>query len=260
MAFENPPLTQILFQQPIVEQICANLTFQEANQLRVYLKMSTLPCSFPIYYRGKIIGHLPRVDNETFQIYSLINQYQPSKWLSQAIETNDFSVIQYIVKLLESDPLSSTSFTDAIAKALKNQNLEVAKLLFDHGAVLDYEDSNLLVVYLAEFANENLIKLILQQTKIRNRGVIQQKNFINPGFYQKILERQRILAQDGRRLLDPTTLELLAASVDNSRDYRARSQYAQRGTKIRRELADYIQSLDMKPAGRGRKRVVKTLS
>lgn len=82
-------MKDVLLQATVKEQICANLTFEEAVQLREVLSLTHLECQIQDKDRyGKTVT-FPGVNTETIQLYKLVKQYGADLSLLLVIYNSD---------------------------------------------------------------------------------------------------------------------------------------------------------------------------
>jgi len=179
--------TQDLFLIPtVLEEICSNLTFEEAINLRNSLNLSNLQCRVPIHDKSNQIFYLDNINSKTISVYLLIKQHGSIISLAIFAGRGDLEAVKVllkagvdinsqdiysgntalnsaawngqveIIKILLEDPNLDIDFANnrqrtALMTAVGRGHLEIVKILLAAGAnvnALDYHGSNSLMMAL----------------------------------------------------------------------------------------------------------------
>lgn len=154
---------QILLIPPIKEQICQNLTFEEAVNLRNALNLPNLKCSFRINDPDGQVIILKGVNNHTISAYYMITKFGSKNTLVNSSKFNNLPIINILLEnnidLEASDYLGNL----ALISAIKHNHLETAKLLIEHGANINASSFEGTPLYLAvSKGNLDMVKLLLE--------------------------------------------------------------------------------------------------
>jgi len=146
-----------LFLTPVIkEQICSNLTFEEAIFLRNALEFESLKC--PISIQDPITQKeiiLPGVNLITITLYDLIKRVGLDGALFEAIEyPNKFELIKNLLKI-GADANAIDSQGETILMEAVNTDNKIVQLLLDAGA--DVKATN-------KFGKTTLMSVVSQKT------------------------------------------------------------------------------------------------
>ena len=100
--------TEILSSQPILEIICPQLSFPDAMNLRVVLKVPELNCIVPISDPDGVVSKLSPVNADTIKIYKLITEFGSVEALSKLVLKNDYKLVQIFINN-GADPTATTA-------------------------------------------------------------------------------------------------------------------------------------------------------
>lgn len=154
---------QVLLIPPIREQICQNLTFEEAINLRDALNLPNLKCSFRINDPDGQVIILKGVNNDTISAHYMITKFGSKNTFVNSSKLNNLPIIHI---LLENNiDLEAPDFAGnlALISAVRYNHLETAKLLIEHGANVNASSFEGTPLYLAvSKGNLDMVKFLLE--------------------------------------------------------------------------------------------------
>lgn len=155
---------QILLIPPIKEEICKNLTFEEAINLRNALDLPNLKCIFPINDKDHQVLFLKGVDDATIQTYNEITIYGSKHSLSRAVMNGNLKVINVLLKY--NIDLNARDYAGEIilAHAIRHNHPQIVKLLIEHGADVNMDDQfgNPPLSLASSFGYLDIVKILLE--------------------------------------------------------------------------------------------------
>lgn len=88
----------ILANQPILDNICQQLTFEEAVQLQKALKLTSLNCTISIYDPDYQISSLNQINDIAISAYKIIQWYGSASGLIKLAKEGNLPVIKFLVQ------------------------------------------------------------------------------------------------------------------------------------------------------------------
>lgn len=132
-------LEELLRFSPIREAVCANLSFEEADQLRAAFNLEELDCSIVMNdHIDGVLGIFSRVNSKTKIAYEEIKKYGIYHSLKQAIKKKDKELIRILLRFRGKN--TSYFYDPPLMVARRRHDLEIMQFLLDLGA--DIEESN----------------------------------------------------------------------------------------------------------------------
>ena len=160
---------QTLLTEPILENICQQLSFSELVQLRINSKFRDLSCTVPVTdLRGNVV-YLKGVNAETIAAYSYINENYIEYSLKNAITENNIPAIYGLLKSGVSPNIVREDVTDGQSSALhlaaEFGNVPVMKILMEFGGDLNLaNDNNVSPIFIAVWESQvEMVKFLLDQ-------------------------------------------------------------------------------------------------
>ena len=201
---ENPNLTQVLLSPPILERICAELSFEDTNQLRQTLKQDSLNCTFPVDDVDQHVQFLKPVNSATNQLYFLISKFGSQQTLYKLAKTGNIELIKVLLAtgFDINFPVTSHLEHTALSAAVLAGQVETVKFLLQAGAKVDtkgYGEGTALFSA-AEKGNLEMIQILLAA----GANVNAVNGFSNTPLFKAIqnnhLEAVRLLVDRGTKI------------------------------------------------------------
>ena len=157
-------LSEIVQQSTILENICSNLTFEEAIEFRKALNVESLNCHILIEDRDQMISILDKVNDDTIKAYNIIKQYGSKSALQQLT----FFGVNSIIKILMDHGFNIDKNIRweniALIWASKNSDLKTIKILLEYGTNINFTDSHGITALITSVEKNNLeiVKFLLE--------------------------------------------------------------------------------------------------
>jgi len=164
----------VFLQTPILNEICKNLTFEEANIFRIAQGVSSLNCSVQINDSDQQIFQLFPINSQTNEIYLHILKSGSISSFMQFAEANRLDLIKMLIQNglnINIRDLKQSSQTILIIAA-KNGYQDLLDYLLANGAdvnITNFEGWNALMMTSAESHRENILKSLIQAGSDVNR-------------------------------------------------------------------------------------------
>jgi len=133
---------QILLTPIVKEEICTNLTFEEAINFRDALGLSSLKCTINIDNIDKDHQNLflPGVNDITINIYQMIKKHGSKTAFVEAANNNRLEMVKVLLAAGANVNATNQHGDKALIRAARNNNLELVKYLLTAGAKINATD------------------------------------------------------------------------------------------------------------------------
>lgn len=152
-----------LSNKPVLESLCANISFPDAMNLREILKLSQLDCTVPITDPAGVITSLTPINFDTIKLYKVITKSGSTETLISAIASNSIPLIHLLIKNGANPILIGVDGDSGFGRAIMEGNYGVVKFLLDSsfGQKLTPVDRGHLSVYAVYYGKERITDLLL---------------------------------------------------------------------------------------------------
>lgn len=130
----NPNTKEQFLNLPIQENVCQNLTFEQAIQLRDALSVRTLDCTVTIQDRDGYVSSLTGVNTDTYKLYSEIKRYGSVITLAEAAGQGQFEKVKFLLKLGVPVNAQDKSGSSILEYAIDGDQIFITKFLIEQGA------------------------------------------------------------------------------------------------------------------------------
>lgn len=91
---------EILISDPVLQNICSNLTFNEAVNLQITKKLKNIPCELPVTDVSNLVTSLPGINADTKLLNHLISKYGSYSVIADIFSASGYEDNEEVAELL----------------------------------------------------------------------------------------------------------------------------------------------------------------
>ena len=196
--------SQIFLTPPVADGICKNLTFQEANSVRLALNFSELNCSVPVRDLNQQILFFNKVNNLTVEAAKSIEKFGSNHALIDFASKGNLEMVKLLVNSganvghisawTKKDPVTS-----ALAPPFSQNKLKIVEFLVEKGADVNrnYENSFSLLHWAVVYGHSQIVEFLLAKEAEVNRIDGKRNTALMLTYADNYLESAKLLIQYG---------------------------------------------------------------
>jgi ankyrin repeat protein len=148
--------------QPILDAICRNITFQDAVELRKALEIESLNCRILVKDEDQKISHFDQVNDLTILVYKGMRKYGSTIGLITAAEKGQLPIVRYLIQHgVNIDTKDCNSFT-ALHHATEEGQVQIVQYLLENGANPNIKGRPPPLITAAKLGYDSIVQLLVQ--------------------------------------------------------------------------------------------------